>query len=150
MHFLAYPSGMTEAGNDYAQAYDVVVGDVAGDWFDAAKVYEGMTPLMADDVADCIAWAATRPPHVNIDEIVVRPRDQARAVASMAAVALSLMTLYGWGESFFLKLDKLPMFCLLWFTLLIGNRGGNQRPELHLQVQGENLENQHGVRENRP
>lgn len=45
----------------------------------AAAVYKGMTPLVSDDVADCIAWAATRPPHVNIDEIVVRPRDQATA-----------------------------------------------------------------------
>lgn len=45
----------------------------------AAAVYEGMTPLTADDIADCITWAATRPAHVNIDEIVVRPRDQAAA-----------------------------------------------------------------------
>ena len=45
----------------------------------AAAVYKGMTPLVSEDVADCIAWAATRPPHVNIDEIVVRPRDQATA-----------------------------------------------------------------------
>jgi len=45
----------------------------------ADKVYEGMTPLTADDVADCIAFAVTRPSHVNIDEIVVRPRDQAAA-----------------------------------------------------------------------
>jgi NADP-dependent 3-hydroxy acid dehydrogenase YdfG len=50
-----------------------------GDRERAAGVYAGMTPLTADDVADCIAWAATRPPHVNIDEIVVRPRDQAAA-----------------------------------------------------------------------
>lgn len=50
-----------------------------GDAARAAKVYEGMTPLTADDVADCIAWAATRPSHVNIDSIVVKPRDQARA-----------------------------------------------------------------------
>ncbi len=50
-----------------------------GDEERAAKVYEGMTPLTAEDVADCIAWAATRPSHVNVDEIVVRPRDQARA-----------------------------------------------------------------------
>ncbi len=39
----------------------------------ADKVYEGMTPLTAEDVADCIVWAVTRPPHVNVDEIVVRP-----------------------------------------------------------------------------
>jgi NADP-dependent 3-hydroxy acid dehydrogenase YdfG len=45
----------------------------------AAAVYRGMTPLSAADVADCIVWAATRPSHVNIDEIVVRPRDQATA-----------------------------------------------------------------------
>jgi NADP-dependent 3-hydroxy acid dehydrogenase YdfG len=45
----------------------------------AAKVYEGTVPLDVDDVADCIAWTATRPSHVNIDEIVVKPRDQARA-----------------------------------------------------------------------
>ncbi len=38
-----------------------------------------MEPLTADDVADCIVWAATRPSRVNIDEIVVRPRDQATA-----------------------------------------------------------------------
>jgi NADP-dependent 3-hydroxy acid dehydrogenase YdfG len=45
----------------------------------AEAVYEGMTPLRGSDIADCIAWAATRPSHVNIDEIVVRPRDQAAA-----------------------------------------------------------------------
>jgi NADP-dependent 3-hydroxy acid dehydrogenase YdfG len=44
----------------------------------AAKVYEGVrAPLTADDIADCIAWAATRPWHVNIDLLVVRPRAQA-------------------------------------------------------------------------
>jgi NADP-dependent 3-hydroxy acid dehydrogenase YdfG len=51
----------------------------AGDAERAAAVYRGMTPLAAADVADCIVWAATRPPHVNVDEIVVRPRDQATA-----------------------------------------------------------------------
>jgi NADP-dependent 3-hydroxy acid dehydrogenase YdfG len=50
-----------------------------GDSARAKAVYQGMTPLTGADVADCIAWAATRPSHVNIDEIVVRPRDQATA-----------------------------------------------------------------------
>jgi len=50
-----------------------------GDATRAGRVYAGMTPLTAADVADCILWAITRPPHVNIDEIVVRPRDQATA-----------------------------------------------------------------------
>ena len=51
-----------------------------GDRERAAGVYQGMEPLTADDVADCIVWAATRPSRVNIDELVVRPRDQAGAM----------------------------------------------------------------------
>ena len=51
----------------------------AGDRERAEAVYKGMTPLSGADIADCVAWVATRPPHVNIDEIVVRPRDQATA-----------------------------------------------------------------------
>jgi NADP-dependent 3-hydroxy acid dehydrogenase YdfG len=50
-----------------------------GDAERAKAVYKGMEPLNADDIADCIVWAATRPSRVNIDEIVVRPRDQATA-----------------------------------------------------------------------
>ncbi|HVY79100.1 MAG TPA: SDR family NAD(P)-dependent oxidoreductase [Solirubrobacterales bacterium] len=50
-----------------------------GDEEAAARVYEGMTPLSAGDVAECIRWALAQPPHVNVDEIVVRPRDQATA-----------------------------------------------------------------------
>jgi NADP-dependent 3-hydroxy acid dehydrogenase YdfG len=50
-----------------------------GDAERAQAVYRGLDPLTAEDVADCIVWAATRPSHVNIDEIVVRPRDQATA-----------------------------------------------------------------------
>ncbi|RJL30828.1 SDR family NAD(P)-dependent oxidoreductase [Bailinhaonella thermotolerans] len=49
-----------------------------GDAERAAKVYEGVPdPLTADDVADCIAWCVTRPAHVNIDKLVVKPRAQA-------------------------------------------------------------------------
>lgn len=47
-----------------------------GDRRRADAVYRGMEPLTAEDVASCIVFAATRPPHVNIDEIVLRPRDQ--------------------------------------------------------------------------
>ncbi len=50
-----------------------------GDEEKAARVYEGMEPLTAEDVAECIRWALAQPPHVNVDEIVVRPRDQATA-----------------------------------------------------------------------
>lgn len=50
-----------------------------GDEERAKKVYAGMTPLTGDDIADCVAWCVTRPAHVNIDEMVVRPRAQATA-----------------------------------------------------------------------
>lgn len=49
----------------------------AGDEEKAAAVYRGMTPLVADDIADLVGFVATRPSHVNLDTIVVRPRDQA-------------------------------------------------------------------------
>ncbi|MBO9569244.1 MAG: SDR family oxidoreductase, partial [Cellulomonas iranensis] len=48
-----------------------------GDAERAAQVYEGYQPLVADDVADTIAWSLSRPPHVNVDLLVVRPRAQA-------------------------------------------------------------------------
>lgn len=49
-----------------------------GDTERAEKVYEGVAePLSAEDVADTITWAVTRPHHVNIDLLVVRPRAQA-------------------------------------------------------------------------
>jgi NADP-dependent 3-hydroxy acid dehydrogenase YdfG len=49
-----------------------------GDTAKAAKVYEGVAePLTAEDVADTIAWAVTRPSHVNVDLLVLRPRAQA-------------------------------------------------------------------------
>lgn len=49
-----------------------------GDQERADKVYAGVDhPLVADDIADVIAWIATRPDHVNIDRITVRPRAQA-------------------------------------------------------------------------
>ena len=50
-----------------------------GDQAAAAKVYEGVQPLTADDIADCIAFAVTRPPHVDIDEMVIRPIAQANS-----------------------------------------------------------------------
>jgi NADP-dependent 3-hydroxy acid dehydrogenase YdfG len=50
-----------------------------GDEARAAQVYEGVEALTADDVADCITWMATRPSRVNVDQLVVKPRDQAGA-----------------------------------------------------------------------
>jgi NADP-dependent 3-hydroxy acid dehydrogenase YdfG len=48
-----------------------------GDREEAADVYRGLAPLQADDVAECIAFAVSRPPHVNVDYLVVRPVAQA-------------------------------------------------------------------------
>jgi 3-hydroxy acid dehydrogenase / malonic semialdehyde reductase len=50
-----------------------------GDDDRAATVYEGYQPLTAEDIADNILYVATRPPHVNVDEIVVKCTAQARA-----------------------------------------------------------------------
>jgi NADP-dependent 3-hydroxy acid dehydrogenase YdfG len=50
-----------------------------GDYDRARAVYRGTTPLSAEDVAECIVFAVTRPPHVNIDHLLVMPRDQATA-----------------------------------------------------------------------
>ena len=50
-----------------------------GDRAKADKVYEGATPLSAEDVADAIAYVVTRPPHVDIDYLSVKPTDQATA-----------------------------------------------------------------------
>ncbi len=48
-----------------------------GDEDRAAKVYEGFDNLIADDIADCILFAVSRPPHVNINDMIVMPTAQA-------------------------------------------------------------------------
>ncbi|GAC81080.1 NADP-dependent 3-hydroxy acid dehydrogenase YdfG [Gordonia malaquae] len=50
-----------------------------GDADKADAVYSGLEPLVADDVAEVISFVASRPPHVNMDQIVLKPRDQASA-----------------------------------------------------------------------
>jgi 3-hydroxy acid dehydrogenase / malonic semialdehyde reductase len=51
-----------------------------GDDARAAKVYQGLTPLVADDVADAVLWAVTRPAHVNIAQVVLTSVDQANSI----------------------------------------------------------------------
>lgn len=48
-----------------------------GDTARAARVYEGVNPLKGEDIADILVWIASRPPHVNIDELIIKPVDQA-------------------------------------------------------------------------
>ena len=48
-----------------------------GDLAQAKKPYEGTEPLVGEDIAEILVWVASRPPHVNIDELIVKPTDQA-------------------------------------------------------------------------
>ena len=48
-----------------------------GDAARAKKVYAGTNPLRAEDIAEILVWVASRPSHVNIDELIVKPVDQA-------------------------------------------------------------------------
>lgn len=50
-----------------------------GDQTRADNVYKGLTPLYAPDIAESILFMVTRPPHVNIEDLVIMPTDQASA-----------------------------------------------------------------------
>jgi NADP-dependent 3-hydroxy acid dehydrogenase YdfG len=50
-----------------------------GDEKKAKNVYNGLTPLTGDDIADAVLFCATRPPHANINEIIIMPSVQANA-----------------------------------------------------------------------
>jgi len=50
-----------------------------GDQDRANNVYRNMSPLTADDIAETVVWVASRPAHVNIDEVIIKPTDQASA-----------------------------------------------------------------------
>jgi NADP-dependent 3-hydroxy acid dehydrogenase YdfG len=51
-----------------------------GDEGRAAKVYQGLTPLQAEDIADAILWAVTRPAHVNVAQVLLTSVDQANSL----------------------------------------------------------------------
>ncbi|KAF9227943.1 NAD(P)-binding protein [Gyrodon lividus] len=59
-----------------------------GDKGAADKVYDGLQPLMAEDIAEEIVWAASRPPHVNLAEVFVLPVNQATATLNYRAPQL--------------------------------------------------------------
>ncbi len=80
LELLGRPIRITEISPGLAETEFALVR-FDGDRERARKVYEGMTPLVAADIAAAIAWVATRPSHVDVDEMVLRPRDQASATA---------------------------------------------------------------------
>ena len=77
MEVLGEPVRVTEIDPGMVETEFSVVR-FGGDRERAANVYQGLTPLRAEDIAECVAFAVTRPSHVDIDQMIVRPRDQAR------------------------------------------------------------------------
>jgi NADP-dependent 3-hydroxy acid dehydrogenase YdfG len=72
---LGKPVRLTEVAPGMVKT-DFSLRRFEGDEERAAKVYEGVTPLVAEDIAEVIGFVASRPSHVDLDLIVVRPRDQ--------------------------------------------------------------------------
>ncbi|WP_344583025.1 SDR family NAD(P)-dependent oxidoreductase [Nonomuraea roseoviolacea] len=78
LELVGQPVRVVEIAPGMVRTEGFAVNRFRGDETAAARVYEGVPdPLTADDVADAIAWTVTRPSHVNIDRIVMRPRAQA-------------------------------------------------------------------------
>ena len=75
---LGLPVRLTEIAPGMVETEFSVVR-FGGDKARADALYAGLTPLTAADVAAVIGFAASRPSHVNLDQIVIRPRDQATA-----------------------------------------------------------------------
>ncbi|MEW2481964.1 SDR family oxidoreductase [Mycobacterium sp. NPDC049093] len=72
---LGKPVRLTEVAPGMVQT-DFSLNRFDGDEERAEMVYEGVTPLVAEDIAEVIGFVASRPSHVDLDLIVVRPRDQ--------------------------------------------------------------------------
>ncbi|MFI6476360.1 SDR family NAD(P)-dependent oxidoreductase [Nonomuraea sp. NPDC050663] len=78
LELVGQPLRIIEIAPGMVQTEEFSLTRFRGDSERAHKVYEGVPgPLVADDVADAIAWTVTRPWHVNIDRLVIRPRAQA-------------------------------------------------------------------------
>ena len=72
---LGKPVRLTEVAPGMVKT-DFSLNRFDGDEARAEKVYQGVTPLVAEDVAEVIGFVASRPSHVDLDLIVIRPRDQ--------------------------------------------------------------------------
>ncbi len=78
LEIVDQPVRVTEVAPGMVKTEEFTLNRLRGDAVAAEKPYAGVPdPLTADDVADCVAWAVTRPAHVNIDRIDVQPRVQA-------------------------------------------------------------------------
>ena len=78
LELLGQPVRVTEIAPGMVRTDEFALVRFDGDQAKADAVYAGVPdPLVAEDVADAIGWIATRPSHVNIDELVIRPRAQA-------------------------------------------------------------------------
>jgi len=78
LELCGQPVRITEVAPGMVHTEEFSLVRFHGDQARADAVYRGVPdPLTADDVADCIAWVATRPAYVNIDLLVVKPRAQA-------------------------------------------------------------------------
>ncbi len=78
LELVGQPVRITEIAPGMVRTEEFSLKRFGGDADAADQVYAGVAePLVAEDVADTVAWVATRPPHVNVDLLVVRPRAQA-------------------------------------------------------------------------
>jgi len=78
LELLGQPVRLTEVAPGMVETEFSLVR-FEGDEEKADKVYEGTSPLSAEDVADAIAYVVTRPQHVDIDYLSIKPTDQATA-----------------------------------------------------------------------
>ena len=70
------------------QTEEFAVNRFDGDVERAAAVYAGIKPLVAEDIADAIGWMVGLPHHVNIDLLVVRPREQGSATKTVRSAEI--------------------------------------------------------------
>ena len=78
LELCGQPVRVTEIAPGMVKTDEFSLVRFGGDRDRAESVYAGVPgPLTAEDIAECIAWVVTRPWHVNIDQLVVRPRAQA-------------------------------------------------------------------------
>ena len=78
LELVAEPLRFTEIAPGMVKTDEFTLNRVGGDRERYDKVYEGVAePLVAEDIAECVRWVASLPSHVDVDELVVRPRAQA-------------------------------------------------------------------------